>query len=64
MTAERTWDEVQALAAAQAAERRAAAEALPQPDPTGVSDLLRERLGAQVARRARDRGQLDLGGGS
>jgi len=61
VTADRTEAEVLAIAA-QADARRAAAEALPQPDPTSVSDLLRERLGAQVARRARSRGQLDLGG--
>ncbi len=44
--------DVLADAAAQADARRAAAEALPAPDPTDVSDLLRERLAAQQARRA------------
>lgn len=62
MTADRTEAEVLAIAARQADERRAAAEALPLTDPTSVSDLLRERLGAQVARRTRDRGQLNLSG--
>ncbi len=62
-----TEPEAVALAAAQADARRAAAEARLVEDPPpveSVSDLLRERLGRQVARRAQERGQLDAGGGS
>ncbi len=55
-------EDVQAAAIAQADARRALAELVPQPDPTSQGDLLRERLGRQVARRAEERGQLDVGG--
>lgn len=61
MTADRSESEVLALAAAQADARRARAEASPV-DPSSVSDLLRERLGRQVAKSAERRGQLNVGG--
>ncbi len=47
----------------QADRRRAIAEQLAAEVPVeSVTDLLRERLGRQVARRAQERGQLDVGG--
>lgn len=54
--------DVLADAVAQADARRVRAEQAPPVEATPLSDLLRERLGAQVARRARERGQLDLSG--
>ncbi len=60
-----TEPEAVALAAAQADARRAAAEARLAENPPvveSVTDLLRERLGRQVARRAEQRGQLDVSG--
>ena len=64
MSTERTEAEVLAAAAAQADERRRLnEERVAAMESELLSDLLRGRLGAQVARRARERGQLDLGGG-
>ncbi len=61
MTAERTPEEVQRIAAEQADRRRALAEpAAVDIRPVDVSDLLRERLSAQVAKRAKRLGQLDV----
>jgi hypothetical protein len=61
MTADRTEAEVLAAAAAQADARRARADhAAADIRPVDVSDLLRERLGAQVAKRAERLGQLPL----
>ncbi len=60
----RSEADVLRIAAEQADRRRARAEhAAVDIRPTDVSDLLRERLGRQVARRAADRGQLDVGNG-
>lgn len=65
MTADHTVEEQAVLdrAAALADERRAANDArVAGMAAESVTDVMRGRLGAQVARRARDRGQLDLGG--
>lgn len=63
MTAERTEAEVLEIAAAQADARRLRAEhAAADIRPVGVSELMRDRLGAQVARRAERLGQLNVGG--
>jgi hypothetical protein len=59
----RSEAEVLRIAAAEADARRARAEhAAADIRPVGVSELMRERLGAQVARRAERLGQFDLGG--
>lgn len=67
-----TADYDRAAVLAQVAKRQADSEALvaemgidmsPEGLRASQSALLRERLGEQVARRAEERGQLDLGGG-
>jgi hypothetical protein len=63
MTAEPTEAEVLEIAAAQADARRAANdERAAGMEFTPLSELLRERLGAQVARSAERRGRLNVGG--
>lgn len=65
MTTERTEAEVLEIAAAQAEVRRAAnAERVASLEPESVSDVLRGRLGRQVAKQAERRGQLNVDGAS
>lgn len=63
MTAGRTEAEVLEIAVAQADARRAANDArVAALEPESAMDVLRGRLGAQVARSAERRGQLNVGG--
>lgn len=62
MTADRTEAEVLAAAAAQADARRAANDVrVAAMEAESTTDVLRGRLGRQVAKQAERRGQLDLG---